>query len=109
SCRNFLYLCFDDFDLNGSMMALAEARAAWQRTANRCFVQEDAKRAPKLACCSSVTPSVKQAETGTNTAAAGQDTPSTGSLPPNLPSYSNLSPTQNGGCSSSQVMAIRRV
>ncbi|KAL2233777.1 UNVERIFIED_CONTAM: hypothetical protein Sindi_1109900 [Sesamum indicum] len=73
-------------------MALAEARAAWQRTANRCFVQEDAKRAPKLACCSSVTPSVKQAETGTNTAAAGQDTPSTGSLPLNLPSYSNLSP-----------------
>lgn len=31
-------------------MAAAEARAAWQRTANRCFVQEDAKRAPKLAC-----------------------------------------------------------
>ncbi|KAL0464935.1 UNVERIFIED_CONTAM: hypothetical protein Slati_0381100 [Sesamum latifolium] len=74
------------------MMALAEARAAWQRTANRCFVQEDAKRAPKLACCSPVTPSVKQAETGTNTAAAAQDTPSTGSLPLNLPSYSNLSP-----------------
>ncbi|KAL0426141.1 UNVERIFIED_CONTAM: hypothetical protein Sradi_1148900 [Sesamum radiatum] len=74
------------------MMALAETRAAWQRTANRCFVQEDAKRAPKLACCSSVTPSVKQAETGTNTAAAGQDTPTTGSLPLNLPSYSNLSP-----------------
>ncbi|XP_068659063.1 uncharacterized protein [Aristolochia californica] len=34
-------------------MAAAEARAAWQRTANRCFVQEDAKRAPKLAYCSS--------------------------------------------------------
>ncbi|MED6194455.1 hypothetical protein PIB30_028753 [Stylosanthes scabra] len=31
--------------------AAAEVRAAWQRTANRCFVQEDAKRAPKLACC----------------------------------------------------------
>ncbi|XP_078165902.1 uncharacterized protein LOC144560548 [Carex rostrata] len=29
-------------------MAAAEARAAWQRAANRCFVQEDAKRAPKL-------------------------------------------------------------
>ena len=25
-------------------MAGAEARALWQRTANRCFVQEDAKR-----------------------------------------------------------------
>uniref|UniRef100_A0A0E0AV28 Uncharacterized protein n=1 Tax=Oryza glumipatula TaxID=40148 RepID=A0A0E0AV28_9ORYZ len=32
-------------------MAAAEARAAWQRTANRCIVQEDRKRAPKLACC----------------------------------------------------------
>lgn len=35
------------------MMAAAEARTLWQRTANRCFVQEDAKRAPKLACCQS--------------------------------------------------------
>ncbi|XP_017701844.2 uncharacterized protein LOC103719022 [Phoenix dactylifera] len=34
-------------------MAAAEARAAWQRAANRCLVQEDAKRAPKLACCPS--------------------------------------------------------
>lgn len=34
-------------------MAAAEARTAWQRMANRCFVQEDAKRAPKLACCPS--------------------------------------------------------
>ncbi|KAL6846324.1 hypothetical protein ACP4OV_023772 [Aristida adscensionis] len=32
-------------------MAAAEARAAWQRAANRCLVQEDAKRAPKLTCC----------------------------------------------------------
>ncbi|KAG2643044.1 uncharacterized protein LOC120677663 [Panicum virgatum] len=32
-------------------MAAAEARAAWQRAANSCLVQEDAKRAPKLACC----------------------------------------------------------
>jgi len=31
-------------------MAAAEVRTLWQRTANRCFVQEDAKRAPKLAC-----------------------------------------------------------
>ncbi|KAI3449284.1 hypothetical protein Pfo_005949 [Paulownia fortunei] len=74
-------------------MALAEARAAWQRTANRCLVQEDAKRAPKLACCSSVPPSVKQAETGPTSAAGGQDIPSASSLPFNRnPSYSNLSP-----------------
>lgn len=32
-------------------MAAAEARVLWQRTANRCFVQEDAKHAPKLASC----------------------------------------------------------
>lgn len=30
------------------MMAAGEARAVWQRTVNRYFVQEDAKRAPKL-------------------------------------------------------------
>ncbi|XP_076890824.1 uncharacterized protein LOC143542033 [Bidens hawaiensis] len=46
-------------------MAAAEARAAWQRT-NRYFVQEDAKRTPKLACVppSSSSSSVsKQTET----------------------------------------------
>ncbi|KAK6158905.1 hypothetical protein DH2020_006219 [Rehmannia glutinosa] len=74
-------------------MALAEARAAWQRTANRCLVQEDAKRAPKLACCSSVSPSVKQADTGPTSAIGALDIPNTVSLPFNLnPSYSNLSP-----------------
>lgn len=51
----------------GEIMAAAEARAVWQRTVNRCFVQEDAKRAPKLTYCqssssSSTTPSTKQVE-----------------------------------------------
>ncbi|XP_057805832.1 uncharacterized protein LOC131020819 [Salvia miltiorrhiza] len=74
-------------------MALAEARAAWQRTANRCLVQEDAKRAPKLACCSSVSPSAKHAETEPANAAGGQDVPSSNSSPfHRTPSYSNLSP-----------------
>jgi len=41
-------------------MAAAEAGAVWQRTANRCFVQEDAKRAPKLACCQSSSSSSKK-------------------------------------------------
>ena len=36
-------------------MAASEARAAWQRMANRCIVQEDAKRAPQLACYPSST------------------------------------------------------
>lgn len=44
--------------------AAAEARAVWQRTANRYFVQEDAKRAPKLACRpSNSSLSSKQVET----------------------------------------------
>jgi len=47
-------------------MAAAEARAVWQRTVNRCFVQEDAKRAPKLTYCqsssSSTASSTKQVE-----------------------------------------------
>ncbi|CAH2039225.1 unnamed protein product [Thlaspi arvense] len=34
------------------IMGAAEARALWQRTASRCFVfHEDAKMAPRLACC----------------------------------------------------------
>lgn len=51
-------------------MAAAEARAAWQRAANRCFVQEDAKRAPKLPPppppCSSSCSSVSHTDTDTN-------------------------------------------
>ena len=43
-------------------MAAAEARAAWQRAANRCVVQEDRKRAPKLACC----PLSSEQQHGTN-------------------------------------------
>lgn len=46
---------------NEDIMAAAEARAAWQR-AHRCFVQEDAKRAPKLACCPSSSSSTQQNE-----------------------------------------------
>ncbi|XP_020225387.1 uncharacterized protein LOC109807278 [Cajanus cajan] len=34
-------------------MVTADMRAAWQRAVNRCFVQEDTKRAPKLAYCQS--------------------------------------------------------
>ncbi|KAI9090359.1 hypothetical protein K1719_028694 [Acacia pycnantha] len=45
-------------------MAAAEARAVWQRTANRCFVQEDAKRAPKLACCQSSCATTKSVDAG---------------------------------------------
>lgn len=72
-------------------MAAAEARAAWQRTANRCFVQEDAKRAPKLACVPPASSSslFKQADTTTpSTNGNGVDD----FAPPTANSmYSNLS------------------
>lgn len=75
-------------------MAVAEARAAWQRTANRCLVQEDAKRAPKLACCPSTSSSsVKQVDAGPTNPAETQDIPGAAFLPYNRSSsYSNLSP-----------------
>ncbi|KAE8721495.1 hypothetical protein F3Y22_tig00015910pilonHSYRG00066 [Hibiscus syriacus] len=73
-------------------MAAAEARAVWQRTANRCFVQEDAKRAPKLACCQSSS-STNQADSSPTDAADTNHHPSTGFMPLNRnPSYSNLPP-----------------
>ncbi|XVF22357.1 hypothetical protein REPUB_Repub12eG0165700 [Reevesia pubescens] len=73
-------------------MAAAEARAVLQRTANRCFVQEDAKRAPKLACCQSSSSS-KQADSNPTGAADTRDHPAVGFMPLNRnPSYSNLPP-----------------
>ncbi|CAL9187294.1 unnamed protein product [Musa hybrid cultivar] len=59
-------------------MAAAEARAAWQRTANRYLVQEDAKRAPKLACCSSSTP---QSDSSNGNTASAQDSPGPNFMP----------------------------
>ncbi|KAI7732971.1 hypothetical protein M8C21_004257, partial [Ambrosia artemisiifolia] len=69
-------------------MAAAEARAAWQRTANRYFVQEDAKRAPKLACVPPSSSSLsKQIDTKPPTnGIADFAPPAANSL------YSNLSP-----------------
>ncbi|KAJ0110937.1 hypothetical protein Patl1_00627 [Pistacia atlantica] len=72
-------------------MAAAEARAVWQRTANRCFVQEDAKRAPKLACCQSSSSSSKQIDAGAPGVADAPDNPALGFMPLNWNrSYSNL-------------------
>ena len=74
-------------------MAAAEARAAWQRAANRYFVQEDAKRAPKLACCQSSTSSSKQVDNGPTNTADGFDRPAVGFISPNrTPAYANLPP-----------------
>lgn len=74
-------------------MAAAEARAAWQR-ANRCFVQEDAKRAPKLASRQSSNSSTKQVDTsGPVNGTDYPDHPSVGFSPFNrTPAYSNLPP-----------------
>ncbi|BBG97664.1 hypothetical protein Prudu_006867 [Prunus dulcis] len=78
---------------NRKLMAAAEARAVWQRVANRCFVQEDAKRAPKLACCQSSSSTTKQVDAGPATAAEGPDHPAAGFMPLNRnPSYSSLPP-----------------
>ncbi|MCD7454610.1 hypothetical protein HAX54_025356 [Datura stramonium] len=74
-------------------MAVAEARTAWQRAANRCLVQEDAKRAPKLACCSSASPSLKQVDTGPANSVDAQNPSGTCFLPFNRnASYCDLSP-----------------
>ncbi|ERN14055.1 uncharacterized protein LOC18442303 [Amborella trichopoda] len=74
-------------------MATAEARAVWQRTANRYFVQEDAKRAPKLACCPSPSCSKTQSETGHGDHGNGPDHSSAIPVPLNWnPTNMNLSP-----------------
>ncbi|XP_072994718.1 uncharacterized protein [Typha latifolia] len=72
-------------------MAAAEARAAWQRAANRCLVQEDAKRAPKLACCPSS--SAQQHDINKGNASNAQDHPIPSFMPLNWkPMNSNLPP-----------------
>ncbi|KAL2461472.1 hypothetical protein Adt_44892 [Abeliophyllum distichum] len=74
-------------------MALAEARSAWQRTANRYLVQEDAKRAPKLACCSTTGPPVKPDDVGPTNTADKEDIPNISRPPLNQnSSYFKLSP-----------------
>ncbi|CAO2163469.1 unnamed protein product [Urochloa humidicola] len=71
-------------------MAAAEARAAWQRAANRCLVQEDRKRAPKLACCPS---STEQHGTNNGSCRTSQDRPISTFMPLSWnPMNSNLSP-----------------
>ncbi|KAJ7951326.1 Transmembrane protein [Quillaja saponaria] len=74
-------------------MAAAEARAVWQRTANRCFVQEDAKRAPKLACCQSSSTTSKLVDSEPASAVDGSDHAAVGFMPFNRnTSFSNLPP-----------------
>ncbi|CAN4111429.1 unnamed protein product [Withania somnifera] len=74
-------------------MSVAEARTTWQRAANRFLVQEDAKRAPKLACCSSASPSLKQVDTGPANGADAQNPSGTHFFPFNRnSSYCDLSP-----------------
>ncbi len=74
-------------------MAVAEARAVWQRTANRCFVQEDAKRAPKLACCPSTSSSTKPVDAAPTSPDDGKENLTPGFTPLNRnPSYTNLPP-----------------
>lgn len=75
-------------------MAAAEARVAWQRTANRYFVQEDAKRAPKLACCPPPSSSESHVDEESGEATGGQEHSSAGFVPHNWnPSNYNM-PTE---------------
>ncbi|KAI3416777.1 uncharacterized protein J3R85_015034, partial [Psidium guajava] len=72
-------------------MTAAEARGVWQRTINRYFVQEDAKRAPKLACRQSSSVTSKQVDAGPTTPAHEGDHPDIGFLPSNgKPLFSDL-------------------
>ncbi|KAM7276231.1 hypothetical protein ACFE04_018097 [Oxalis oulophora] len=100
-------------------MAAAEARAVWQRTANRCFVPEDAKRAPKLACCQSSSSSSNKTESGPHTASDGQYHPAVGlmhlnrsssysSLPPDARWWLQLQPTYGyqKGLTHEQIQAL---
>ncbi|KAI4355257.1 hypothetical protein L6164_004046 [Bauhinia variegata] len=74
-------------------MAAAEARAVWQRAANRCFVQEDAKRAPKLACCQPSCATSKLVDSGPASAADESDHISVNVMPFNRKSsFSNQAP-----------------
>ncbi|KAK7389791.1 hypothetical protein VNO78_25085 [Psophocarpus tetragonolobus] len=54
-------------------MATADVRAVWQRAVNRCFIQEDAKRAPKLACVQSSCATSKLFDAGAASAADKSD------------------------------------
>ncbi|KAK3123352.1 hypothetical protein QOZ80_8AG0629180 [Eleusine coracana subsp. coracana] len=72
-------------------MAAAEARAAWQRAANRCLVQEDRKRAPKLACCPPA--SEQQYSANNGNCVNSQDRPISNFMPLSCnPMNSNLPP-----------------
>lgn len=64
-------------------MAAAEARAGWQRTANRYFAQEDARRAPKISCGPSSSSSKFQADAGPGDEANVSNFPNTGYIPHN--------------------------
>lgn len=93
--RKFNKFCFAcECVVDRILMAAAEARAAFQRTVNRCFVQEDAKRAPRLACCQSSSSTSKQVDPGpANAAADGPDQPNIGFMPfSRASSYSSLFP-----------------
>ncbi|KAH9622668.1 hypothetical protein KSS87_015597 [Heliosperma pusillum] len=72
-------------------MAAAEARAAWQR-ANRCFVQEDAKRAPKLSTRQPSSLSSKQSDSGPGNSTDHPNHSAIGFMPYSGTPYSNLPP-----------------
>ncbi|KAH9287630.1 hypothetical protein KI387_031747, partial [Taxus chinensis] len=81
-----------NFSISNDIMAAAEARAAWQRGANRCFMQEDAKRAPKLACCPGAASSKPLCDSSQCDAGNGADHSTTAQSSVNWNYIMNLSP-----------------
>ncbi|KAM7499787.1 hypothetical protein LguiA_024201 [Lonicera macranthoides] len=70
-------------------MAAAEARAGWQRIANRCLVHEDARGAPKLSRCPSSSSSKLESDSVPLDASKNSDRP-VSSYKPHNPNSSNL-------------------
>jgi len=74
-------------------MATAEVRTVWQRAVNRCFVQEDRKRAPKLACSQSSHATSKLFDFGAASAANESDHDAVNvTLSSHKSSFSNVTP-----------------
>ncbi|CAA6661099.1 unnamed protein product [Spirodela intermedia] len=88
-------------------MAAAEARAAWQRMANRCIVQEDAKRAPKLACCPSSSSKLQPDQTTCLKFCFPLLEPMDASLPPDSKWWLQMQP--NFGCRTEQLSVSNEI
>lgn len=70
-------------------MAAAEAKTAWQRSSNHCFVQENARRTPKFSCSPSSSSSRSESDNAPDNETKGPHDTCEGLLPFN-PNYNVL-------------------